>query len=291
MPSYIFLDNWVLSDFTDEDWKDQLSQFIHRNNFTILINGLSATEIYNPGWKDAGESERTIRIANFLSQHPCVIVNPQNVFRAEFENYPEKLACAPVELSLDALASSHREPALLNIFRAEKMLLESGVDIRKWAEHYSILKSTWLKDAEAIIENACEKGTLKRNNRGEFIDLNASKEEFLNTLDRRIFSLFSSEEREALGTKIVDLFMGATKELPAVRFSSLCFWCAYIENDKSFQMKRNGSDIGDFYQMSLIPYCSVFTVDNTMNRLLGRVMSEVKSECRIYNRDGLTQAL
>lgn len=291
MPSYIFLDNWVLSDFTGEDWKDRLSKFIHRNNFTILINGLSATELYNPGWKQAGGSDRTSRVAKFLSQHPCAVVNPEKVFRAEFENYPEKLAYAPVELNLDDLPNTHKGHALLSVFRGDKFLLENGIDIKKWVEGYRNLKGTWLKDAGSIIEHACETGTLKRNDSGQFIDLAKSKDKFLNSLDMRLLSLFSAEEREALGTKIINLLLGGTEELPAVRFSSLCFWYAYMDTDKAYPMKRKGSDIGDFFQMSLVPYCSAFTADKTMYRLLARVMSEVRQECRIYNRDSLIKVL
>ena len=66
-------------------------------------------------------------------------------------------------------------------------------------------------------------------------------------------------------------------------FSSLCFWYAYIDTDRAFPLKKRGSDIGDFFQMSLIPYCSAFTVDDTMVRLLHRVMTDVNCECEICN--------
>jgi hypothetical protein len=91
--------------------------------------------------------------------------------------------------------------------------------------------------------------------------------------------------------KIVELVMGATSQLPAVRLSSLYFWYAYIDTDKAYPMKRQGSDIGDFYQMSLIPYCAAFTVDNTMYRLVQRVLTEVYYPCMIMNPKQLELAL
>ena len=132
---------------------------------------------------------------------------------------------------------------------------------------------------------------LTRDNKGRFINLGHTKERFLTTLDRRHFVHFSPEEREALGTKIVTLFMGDMRILPAIRFSSLCFWYAYIDVDRAYPMKREGSDIVDFDQMSLIPYCSVFTADTTMYRLVPRVMAEVNYACKVLNHRDLDAML
>lgn len=253
MSNYIFLDTWVLSDYTTEDKQPLLSELIRAENYTILINGLSAVELSNPGWQQAEDSDRTIRAARFLGQHSCAIVRPERIFKSEIESFPARLERLPVELSLDDLASQHRVPALLNILRESALLLEHGIDIKRWVADYNSAKATWQEDAERIIESACKSGVLTRNKNGQFVDLEKRKEEFLVTLDRRHFYYFSPEERQGLGTKIVDLFMGETKSLPAVRFSSLCFWYAYVDTDKAYTMKRKGSDIGDFFQMSLIP--------------------------------------
>jgi hypothetical protein len=56
-------------------------------------------------------------------------------------------------------------------------------------------------------------------------------------------------------------------------------------------MKRQGSDISDFYQMSLIPYCSVFITDNTMYRLIQRVNNDVSFVCTILNQQLLNIVL
>lgn len=293
MPNYIFLDNWVLSDYTKEEKRHLLSEFIHQNDYTVLINGLSAVELYNPGWQNAtdADNERAYRAAKFLSEHPCLIIRPESVFKSEIENFPAKLEHLPIELNFDDLPYQHRLPALLSVLRGEDFLLEHGIDIRRWVTNCNSLKATWLEDAERIIEHVCSSGVLTRGKDGQFVDLEKSKEEFLLTLDRRHFGYFSSEERDALGEKIVELFMGGMKTLPAIRFSSLCFWYAYIYTDKSYIMKRQGSDIIDFSQMSLIPYCSAFTVDKTMYRLVRRIMTEVDYRCRVYNRRELDSVL
>ena len=95
----------------------------------------------------------------------------------------------------------------------------------------------------------------------------------------------------ALGVNLVNLFLGETKHLPAIRLTSLCFWYSYIEIDKAFPMKRNGSDIGDFYQISMMAYCAVFTADKTMSRLLSRLQSEASYTCKVLNLQGLDKEI
>src|SRR4026208_2143813 len=100
MPNYLFLDNWVLSKYTQRERQAPLSAFIQRSNETILLNSLAFTELYNPGWNMAQGEERAARVVAFLIQHPCVIVDPVNVFRAELLTYPEHIQEPPVALDL-----------------------------------------------------------------------------------------------------------------------------------------------------------------------------------------------
>jgi hypothetical protein len=283
MPDYIFLDSWVLSDYTKEGKGDLLSKLIRENNYTILINGISAVELYNPSWQEAENNDRTSRAARFLSRHSCAVIRPEKVFRGEIESFPRNLERLPIELYLGDLPSGDRESALLSVLRGDDSLRENRIDIKQWVGNYNTAKATWLDDAERIIETACESGLLRRNKARRFVELEKTKEDFLVTLDRRHFSYFSNEERQRLGTKIVELFMGGTRVLPAIRFSSLCFWYAYVDTDRGTTMKRTGSDIGDFFQMSLIPYCSAFTLDATMCRLARRVVAETHYRCRTYD--------
>ena len=164
--------------------------------------------------------------------------------------------------------------------------------MKRWVANYEQAKAEWLGEAERIIQKACDTGLLVRDEGGKFANLDEkTKEAFLVTLDRRHFVYFSAEEREQLGTNIVPLFMGATRALPAIRFSSLSFWYAYICSDKGYPMKRKGSDLGDFFHLSLIPYCSAFTTDTTMSRLARRVLRDAPCACRVYDHDGLDAAL
>jgi hypothetical protein len=291
MSNYVFLDTWVLSEYTKPSKQHLLSDFIRSNNYTVLIDSLSVTELYNPGWREAISEERVSRVTRFLGQHPYAIVDPQDVFKSEIEAFPTRLSSIPIRISSEHLPSHLAAPALVALLRRDPVFLEQGIDIAQWAQHYQTLKAGWLQDIDQITDHACAHATLARNSAGTFINLTAQKEGVLQTLDRRHFSHFSPEEREALGVKIVELVMGATSQLPAVRLSSLYFWYAYVDTDKAYPMKRQGSDIGDFYQMSLIPYCAAFTVDSTMYRLVQRVLADVSYPCTTLNPKQLELAL
>ena len=285
---YIFLDNWVLSNYTHDARRGQLSAFLHRNDLTIAINSLSLTELYNPNGKPG---DRVSRATSFLAEHSCVIVNPANLFRAELQSYPDPLLGLPLELDLADLKSVHRAKALEFLLRRDDLYLRQGKDVAKWARNYETHKATWLSTVEKIIQDACEFGILRRDRLGRFVDLESTKEKFLLSLDRRHFESLNSAERRALGTRIVNLFLGDISTLPSIRLSSFCFWYAYVNTDQSNALKRKGSDIGDLVQLTMLPYCALFTVDNSMYRLLNRVRCDIDYSPRALNGSALDRLL
>lgn len=292
MSQYIFLDNWVLSDYTKSDRQPYLSGYIKNKQLIIAIDSLSLTELYNPGWENAQENDRIVRATNFIARHPTVIIDPVKIFRAEIENYPQRVQRLPIELDLEAMSTENRKQSLNLFLHYDELFINQGKDIRVWVEKYKKEKSNWLTNIDKIIVKAIQSGILTRDKTGRFTQLEKEKENFLVTLDRRHFSHFNKEEREKLGTKIVELFMGETSKLPAVRFTSLCFWYAYIQTDKGHLIPKAPSDIGDFYQMSMLPYCAVFTTDNKMQWLSKRIASETSlNSCMILNKDDLDEEI
>src|SRR5215212_1493666 len=129
MSKYLFLDNWVLSDYTTTERLHLLSDFIRKNNYTIMIDALSFTELYNPGWEKASGDDRTARAAELLGQHRCVIVDPQKVWKAELQTFPDALIQMPIELDLNDIPAHHRSSVLLMFLRRDKIFLEQGKDI------------------------------------------------------------------------------------------------------------------------------------------------------------------
>lgn len=218
-------------------------------------------------------------------------MNPEAVFRAELQSYPLPVSDLPVELDLDDVPAVHRGQALELLLRRDKLYLSQGKDIAEWASGYEASKANWLSTADWIINQACEAGTLQRQSHGRFRDLASAKEAFLASLDLRHLGSLDPAEREALGANIIHLVLGETSKLPAIRLSSLCFWYAYVDTDPSNLTKRSASDIGDFFHMSLIPYCHFFTVDKTMFQLLQRVRLDVSYPCRVLIAKDLNREL
>lgn len=283
MTKYLFLDNWVLSNYTKGEKLHSLSQFIQENEYTIAIDSLSFVELYNPNWEGAGDDERGIRAVNLLSRHPLVIVDPLKIWNSELESFPSKVEALPTELNLDQLPLPHRAKTLLMFLRRDHVFVEMGKDIAVWATNYDQLKREWRDDVDAIITHALTSGTLKKE-MDKFIDLSFFKEKFLRSLDaRHLAEYFDSHKEHTLKMAMSDMANGSSKNLLSIRASSLCFWFSYVDIDKSFFPKRKGSDIGDYYQMSLLPYCTMFTTDTTMFRLAQRTVREMDLACKVLD--------
>jgi hypothetical protein len=290
MSKYIFLDNWVYSLLNDAEIEHRLSAFLKHRGYTILTTSLSQVELYNPNWENAGEKDRMKKAANLLSKNPSVIVNPQKVYVAEIESYPDQASTLPVELDLSAISDKVRESTLLKFLRGDEIFVKQGKNIKNWSENYAKIKTDWFKNVDNIIEHACKSGYLKRDSKGRFIELQENKELFLLSLD---FREVNPELIDALIAKRVERSK-KRKPMPltAVRLSSLCFWYAYIDIDQANKMKNKGSDIGDFYHISLLPYCAAFTADGSMYRMLQRIREPIAPvNCEVITKQKLTEYL
>jgi hypothetical protein len=286
MSKYIFLDAWVYSRLGNTVFEQKLSAFLKKSRSVVLVTSLGLTELYNPDWDKAGPKDRMYLTAQFLGKTPCVIVDPLQVFKAELPTYPDSLKRLPVELDLDKIPAEQREEALVKFLRRGPVFLAQGKDIEQWRENYDALKASWLEDVEKIIADGINNGYLELDAKGNIVPHE----------ERNLLFLMSLDLRHAAGwdtDKLVQQYTRRARDfirISAIRLTSLYFWYAYVNVDNANKMKRNGSDIGDFYHMSLIPYCSAFTVDNTMFRLLERV-SELSGRCKILNTQRLDALL
>jgi len=283
MPRYIFLDNWVFSLVRNPKLATGLIAFIRSNGLTVIITSLSMTELYNPGWKEGGASERGAAAAKFLARIPCVIVSPVRVWEMEIAANLCPLSALPVELDLAELSEDLRAAALLGFLRRDSLYLQQGKDIQAWSLEYEETKKRWPSSVANIIENACHNDDLRRDKKGRFTDLSSTREVFLLSLDLRL------AERAAIDSIIADLVRrkkeGQVNRLTSIRLSSLCFWYSYVEIDKNATPKHGNSDIGDFHQISLLPYCSAFTTDGAMYNMLQRIHEQVvPAKCEVMTK-------
>lgn len=288
MSKYIFLDTWVYSLLTNAEIERRLIAFVNDKHYTVLTTSLVLAELYNPNWKNVGDKDRMGKAARFLSQVPTVLVHPNRVYAAEVAQCFEPLSALPLELDLQDMPDSLRAETLLRFLRRDELFLSQGKDIQKWSDGYKHIKETWLGDVDHIIEQACRDGNLKREIDGRFIELAAHRDRFLFSLD------FRHADPADVDNILVELAgrVGRPIRLTAIRLSSLCFWCAYVDVDETNRIKRQGSDIGDFYHLSLLPYCAAFTTDGAMHRLLQRICELIGPlPCPVMTRSMLESQL
>jgi len=291
MDKYIFLDNWVFSKLLDDSFSRRLSAFIRKRNYTILLTRELVTELYNPNWQEVGDRDRGFKVASLIGNCPSVIVHPKKVLDSEYLHFPKNINIIPVELDFKTIKDEYRSEAFLKVLRRDPLLLEQGIDIEKWSSDLKADKDSWIDIANQIIDTALENGTLKQNEQGEFVVEDEGKEVLLTSLDLRLFDNLD-----------IDAFLGKaiarknkTGKLPRLRGTriiSLCHWYAYIKVDNANKLKRQGSDIVDYYHLSLVPYCSAFTVDTSISRLLEYIAKDVDiSHCDFYTPKTLNDAI
>lgn len=289
-PRYAFLDTWVFSLLRDPGAEGRLTKLLRSGRYTVVLTSLSFTELFNPGWKTLSGSDRIATAARFLARLPCVIVNPRKVFEGELAADLSPLRKLPVELDLAQLSPETREPVLLALLQRSDVFRSQGHDVERWNDNYGLLKRTWLADVDRIIQSACDNGYLRRDPRGRFVGLEACKELFLLSLDLRLAE--SSDIDHIVAAVIRRRASGQQLRLTSVRTTSLCFWYSYVDVDASSRTRRSGSDIGDFYQLSMLPYCRLFTTDSTMRRVLLRIREPVApTDCVVLSKRELEAEL
>jgi hypothetical protein len=296
VPSYVFLDSWCLSRYTKGEFANRLSSFIRSLDLTIVLDQTSFYEIYNPDWRNAPSVGRDRVVCQFLSDHSCVIVDAQDVIFSEIRAYPNRLPQLPIIFDLNDIDWCDRFDSLLMFLRSDPLFVEAGKDITKGVLTYDVAKTGWLENADAIINYATAAGILLKMPDGRIDTTASNKEGFLQYLDRRYLAFrhhasVPAVEQQKLEHHLTELMNGTTAKLPGLRLSSLCFWYAYVDIDKSNTPKRQRSDIGDLYRMALVPYCSYFTADKTMARLIQRIVAEMPQDCEVLDEGLLLEKL
>ncbi|HEY4035664.1 MAG TPA: hypothetical protein VGL94_17035 [Ktedonobacteraceae bacterium] len=281
MPKYIFLDTWVLSDYTKAEYVQKLENFIKSNDYTIVFSGLSMAESYNPGWQGGGIEEQGARVASFLGNQHCVIVRPEKVQKFEGHQFPGQVDTLPIEMDLDTIDSpDERVSEILKVLRRDPALLDEGIDIEQWCREYEAFKKQWLTDVQKIIENSVKQGYLIKT-RGDRYKTNSEekREEFLRSLDWR------------LANQSTYYSWQDTSIMRGIRFTNLCLWHHYISPPPNQIPKKSGSDIGDLFQLSLLPYCNAFTVDTKMAPTVKLALEEFPCSCQILTHNELKAEL
>lgn len=287
-PNYFIADAWLLAQFTGRQWANHFSNLIFDLELTVVVDTYTLIELYNPEWYRLPFIGRTRIASEFLLDHPTIIVNPQELILSEIRSFPEELAELPIATDLTSLHWSVRDYLLKGLFRRDKDLVDLGLDLGEWSRDYEDTKARWPGTVETIIDDASTSGILVKRRNGSVDPEASNKEEFLRYLDRRFLgfefhSTAPEHELQNLSRRVGELSYGATSQLPAIRLTSLAFWHAYIQLDRSFPMPRRGSDFGDLYRIAFVPYCSYFAVDRAMERVLVRALADLPQELNLLS--------
>jgi len=301
--NYIFLDTFILCNFTKNNIYKKLVSFIQENDLIIVISELSFVELYNPNFNiKLNEKDRTQRISKLLSVAQFVIFDYKLIWDKEVKAYPDKLKSLPIKLTSNDIFKNNIEQAILKLFRNEYMNYGVNIDISKWAKEYDIDKKAWAKDVDNIINNAVKNGTLKKNNNNKIIRNDNAKKEFVESLDLRFCKQFTeikkcldnnknlkTQDREYVRKLSLIFNNHDTYKMEGTHLTSLAFWYEYIKQQK----KIHGSDLGDFAHITFIPYCKYAVLDNSRNNMFQQIKKQenLYKDVKVHNTKGFMKLI
>lgn len=97
---YFVADTWALVNCSHGMAANQFSRLLSDLDLTIIVDNYSLVELYNPECYRLPFIGRTRNVAEFLIDHPSVLINPQELILAEIRSYPSPLSLSQVEFDL-----------------------------------------------------------------------------------------------------------------------------------------------------------------------------------------------
>lgn len=71
-----FLDTWALNEYSTPAKAPALLSYMETRGYLPVVNSLSLTELFNPGWDNAPGPERGELTASLIADLACGIVDP-----------------------------------------------------------------------------------------------------------------------------------------------------------------------------------------------------------------------
>ena len=240
----IFLDTSILLEIAKSPGLvGNVCKFIDGNDYTLVIGIMNLIEIQK--WKRYWHG-----VTSFISSVPFVISkNSEYITKAEVEHYPNE-ASLPI-----ALASSDFPYSREQTIQAFEINLNGKIAgfERNYRNQY---RTIW----QSFIDN---RQTFLPENGKSYTNAEV-KTFFLITVMQWLYldGYQHFLQREASAGRVINLECFKSIYLPL-----LGIFVEYFIN------KKNGkpSDVGDFYQLSIIPYVSLAVLDNERNSLIQNI--------------------
>ncbi|SRR5258706_6608414 len=240
----IFLDTNVLLELGKfPDWAETVRNFIEQNNFVLVIGVMHLIEIYK--WKRYWSE-----IADFISSVPFVISEkPENITDVEVANYPNEI---PLPTTFE---STHYQYSKDELKQAIEVNLKEKVYIFE-KNYRSYYRSIW----QGMLDT---RKTYPPSNGKNYSDAELKVFFLMN-----VMTWLNAAGHQAFLRKKVD----ASEVIILERFKSIYLPLVAILVEY-YVGKKNGkpSDVGDFYQLGIIPYVDISVLDNERHDLIERV--------------------
>jgi hypothetical protein len=243
----IFLDTFVLLEIAKHpDWAENVHKFIEQNSYVLVVGVMHLIEAYK--WKRYWSES-----ANFISSLPFFIAeNPENITKAEVAHYPDEITL-PIAFNPADFPYSVDE-------------LRQAIEINLQGK-ISSLEQNYRNEYRTIWQSMLDnRKTYLPDNGKNYSDVELKVFFMMNVMTW----LYTSGHQDFLQKKI-----SASQEIVLERFKSIylplvAIFVEYYINKKD----GKPSDVGDFYQMGIIPYVDLAILDKERNALIQRVNRE-----------------
>jgi hypothetical protein len=243
----IFLDTLVLLEIAKHpNLAENVYKYIEKNCYVLVVGVMHLIEAYK--WKRYWSE-----IAKFISSLPFIIAeNPENITKAEVANYPNEITLPIAFNPADFPYSNDKLRQALEINLQGKV---------------SRLEQNYRKEYRSIWQSMLD-------NRKTYLPDNGKN---YSGVELKIFFmmnvmawLYTSGHKDFLQKKV-----SASQEIELECFKSIylplvAIFVEYYINKKD----GKPSDVGDFYQMGIIPYVGLAVLDKERNALIQRVNRE-----------------
>jgi len=240
---YLFLDSFVFIRIAeDAHLASEVRDYILANNYTLVVGVMNLIEVYK--WKKYWEP-----VLDLISSVPfCIAENPERITTSEVSKYPNR-----IDLPTGFCSSEYS-------FSVDDFKKAIVVNLRKKISAFERNYRSYYQDIwKAIL-----------NNRKSFPPENDNKYSpsqrwlFLQT---NVLKWLYPDHKKFLEQQIAQSKEIAIESFKSVYLQMLAIFLEYYVQHKD----GKPSDMGDFYQLSLLPYVDLAVLDNERYNLIQRI--------------------
>ena len=240
----IFLDTNVLLELGKfPDWAKTVRNFIEQNNFVLVIGVMHLIEIYK--WKRYWSI-----ITSFISSVPFVIYkNPERITEEEVANYPNETS---LPVAFDSTQQGYSEDELKQAIEFNLKRKVSAFE-KSYRDKYQSIWQAMLNNRKTYLPD---------------IGKNYSNIELKDFFLINVMTwLYKGGHQEFLQKKVNTSEVIILERFKSIYLPLVAIFVEYYVG------KKNGkpSDVGDFYQLGVVPYIDMSVLDNERHNLIERV--------------------